>query len=72
MVGWLIANSLSDRARYATMIASRYPAWTEAELFRKRNAVSLTVAGALPALLSVVPFVNVVTPVFATAYFVYW
>jgi CysZ protein len=71
VVGWLIANSYLIGREYATMIASRYLTAPEAELFRKSNAVSLTVAGALPALLSVVPFVNVVTPVFATAYFVY-
>jgi CysZ protein len=70
-VGWLVANSYLIGREYFGMIAARYMPPAEAEAFRKTNALRVTAAGVIPALLSIVPLANIVTPVFSTAYFVY-
>ncbi len=69
--GWLAANSYLIGREYFTMVAARYLPAKEAEAMRKANAAKVTVAGIIPALLSVIPLANVVTPVFSTVYFVY-
>jgi CysZ protein len=70
-VGWLVANSYLLGREYFGMIASRYMPAADAESFRKANAIRVTAAAVIPALLSIVPVANIVTPVFSTAYFVY-
>jgi CysZ protein len=70
-VGWLAANSYLLGREYFGMIAARYMPAAEAEAFRKANALRVTAAGIIPALLSIVPIASLVTPVFSTAYFVY-
>jgi CysZ protein len=56
---------------YFEMIAMRHLAVEDARLLRKRNAPAIFVAGFIPALLSLVPIVNLVVPLFATSYFVH-
>lgn len=70
-VGWLAANSYLLGREYFTMVASRYLPAADAEAMRKANAFRITAAGVAPALLSAIPFANIVTPVFSTACFVY-
>lgn len=69
--GWLIANSYLIGREYFTMVAARYLPAKQAEAMRRANAARITVAGIIPALLSIIPVANVVTPVFSTVYFVY-
>jgi CysZ protein len=71
VVGWLLANSYLLGREYFSMIASRYMPADDADAFRKANVFRVTAAGVIPALLSVIPLANIVTPVFSTAYFVY-
>ena len=41
----------------------------EAKILRRENGPAIFVAGLLPAVLSLVPFVNLAVPLFATSYF---
>ncbi len=56
---------------YFEMIAMRHLPVADARLLRRHNAPSIFVAGFIPALLSLVPIVNLVVPLFATSYFVH-
>ncbi len=67
----IIANAYLISREYFEMIAMRHMAVAEARALRKENAPAVFTAGFIPALLSLVPFVNLAVPLFATAYFVH-
>ncbi len=56
---------------YFEMIAMRHLPVEDARRLRKQNATAIFAAGFIPALLSLVPIVNLVVPLFATSYFVH-
>jgi CysZ protein len=56
---------------YFEMAAMRHLSVADARQLRKLNAPMVFAAGVLPAVLSLVPLVNLAVPLFATAYFVH-
>ena len=67
----VVANAYLISREYFEMIAMRHMGVTEARLLRRENSPAILLAGFVPALLSLVPFANLLTPLFATAYFVH-
>lgn len=54
---------------YFEMVAMRHLSIEEARDMRRENAPLVFAAGLLPACLSLIPFVNLVIPLYATSYF---
>lgn len=71
VVVMVIANAYLLGREYFEMIAMRHLSVEAARAVRRENAGRVFAAGFLPALLSLVPFVNLWVPLFATAYFVH-
>ncbi len=67
----VIANAYLISREYFEMIAMRHMPVAEARELRKANTPAVLAAGFVPALMALVPFVNLVVPLFATAYFVH-
>ncbi len=67
----VIANAYLISREYFEMIATRHMSAADARALRKENTPAVLAAGFIPALLSLVPFVNLAVPLFATAYFVH-
>ncbi len=67
----VMINAYLLSREYFEMAAMRFMAPAEAKELRKDNAVSIFTAGFLPALLALVPIVNLTVPLFATSYFVH-
>ncbi len=67
----LLANAYLISREYFTLAAARYMPIAQAAALRRDNAVRIFVAGLLPGTLAMVPFINFVTPVFATSYFLH-
>ena len=67
----VIANAYLIAREYFEMIAMRHMPVAEARALRRENTSAVFAAGLIPALLSLVPLVNLVAPLFATAYFVH-
>jgi CysZ protein len=67
----LIANAYLISREYFEMAATRFMSPAAAHELRQKNFWTIFVAGAVPGLISLVPFINFVTPVFATSYFVH-
>jgi CysZ protein len=65
------ANAYLVSREYFEMAAMRHMPVDEARLFRKRNSPAVFAAGFIPAILSLIPFVNLAVPLFATSYFVH-
>jgi len=63
------ANAYLIGREYFEMVAMRHMPVEEAKILRKENSPTVFVAALLPASMSVVPFVNLVVPLFSTAYF---
>lgn len=63
------ANAYLIGREYFEMVAMRHMPVAEARILRKENSPAIFVAALLPALLSLVPFVNLAVPLFSTAYF---
>ena len=63
------ANAYLLGREYFEMVAMRHMPVEEARLLRKENSPSIFVAGLLPALMSLLPVVNLAVPLFATSYF---
>lgn len=63
------ANAYLIGREYFEMVAMRHMPVEEAKMLRKENSPTVFVAALLPAAMSVVPFVNLVVPLFSTAYF---
>lgn len=70
-VAMVIANAYLISREYFEMAAARHMPVEDARLLRKENSPSIFFAGFLPALLALVPFVNLTVPLFATSYFVH-
>jgi len=65
------ANAYLIGREYFQMVAMRHMPIDEARLLRKENTPRIFAAGIVPALLSLVPVVNLAVPLFATSYFVH-
>ena len=57
--------------QYFEMAAMRYMSLDEAKHFRKENGLTVFAAGYIPAVMSLVPLLNLIVPLFATSYFVH-
>jgi CysZ protein len=62
---------LSPEPRIFEMIAMRHMPVDEARLLRRENTPRVFAAGFIPALLSIIPLINLVVPLFATSYFMH-
>lgn len=71
IIALVIANAYMLSREYFEMAAMRHMPPDEARELRKSNGPAIFVAGLLPALLSFVPFANLVVPLFSTSYFVH-
>ena len=67
----ITANAYLLSREYFEMIAMRHLSVEDARLLRKRNGPTIFVAGFIPALLAIIPIVNLAVPLFATSYFVH-
>jgi len=65
------ANAYLISREYFEMAAMRHMAIADAKALRKENAADVFMAGFIPALLALIPFANLLVPLFATAYFVH-
>lgn len=70
-IALLIANAYLLSREYFEMAAMRHMPVEDAKLLRRENAIQVFVAGFLPAILALVPFVNLAVPLFSTSYFVH-
>ena len=70
-VAMVLANAYLIGREYFEMVAMRHMPAEEARRLRKQNAPRILAAGFIPALLVVIPFVNIITPLFSTVYFVH-
>ena len=68
---WL-ANAYLISREYFTLAAARYMPLEQAVALRHENALRIFIAGLVPGALALVPFVNFVTPVFSTSYFLHF
>lgn len=71
VVALVVANAYLLSREYFEMIAMRHMAVDEARALRKENSPQVFAAGFVPALLSIIPVVNLAVPLFATSYFVH-
>jgi CysZ protein len=67
----VVINAYLLSREYFEMAAMRFMPRAEAKDLRKDNAVTVFTAGFLPAVMALVPFLNLTIPVFATSYFVH-
>lgn len=63
------ANAYLLSREYFEMVAMRHMPVEDAKILRRENGPSVFFAGLLPALLSLLPIVNLAVPLFATSYF---
>jgi CysZ protein len=70
-VAMVLANAYLLGREYFEIIAMRHMPADEARRLRKENSPRILAAGFIPAFLVVVPFVNIITPIFSTIYFVH-
>jgi len=70
-IGLIVANAYLLSREYFEMAAMRYMPVEDAREFRRANSPQIFVSGFIPALLAIVPIVNLVVPLFATAYFMH-
>jgi CysZ protein len=68
----LLANAYLISREYFTLAAARYMPLEQAIALRHENALRIFIAGLAPGALALMPFVNFVTPVFATSYFLHF
>jgi CysZ protein len=67
----IAANAYLIGREYFQMVAMRHMPAVEARQLRKEHTPRIFLASILPALLAVVPIVNLAVPLFATSYFVH-
>jgi len=67
----LLVNAYLLSREYFEMAAMRHMPVDEARLLRKENSPQIFAAGFIPAALALIPFVNLVVPLFSTSYFVH-
>ena len=65
------ANAYLISREYFEMAAMRFVSPSQARGLYRQNTLKLFIAGLVPALISLVPIVNFVTPLFATSFFVH-
>lgn len=70
-IGLIVANAYLLSREYFEMAAMRYMDKEDAKEFRRMNSPQVFVSGFVPALLALVPIVNLVVPLFATSYFMH-
>jgi CysZ protein len=70
-IAMVLANAYLLGREYFEIIAMRHMPADEARRLRKENSPRILAAGFIPAFLVVVPFVNIITPIFSTIYFVH-
>jgi CysZ protein len=70
-VALVLINAYLLSREFFEMAAMRVMAVEDARELRKENAMGILIAGLLPALLALVPIVNLTVPLFATSYFVH-
>ena len=66
------ANAYLIGREYFEMVAMRHMPVEEAKILRKENSPAVFIAALFPALMSLVPLVNLVVPLFSTAYFTHF
>lgn len=71
LVAWLVVNGYLLSREYFSLAALRFRSEADATEMRRRNRLKVFSAGALTAALAVLPFANLLTPLFATAFFVH-
>jgi CysZ protein len=67
----IVINAYLLSREYFEMAAMRFMEPQDAKDLRKDNAASIFIAGLLPAVMSLVPFLNLTVPLFSTSYFVH-
>lgn len=67
----VLANAYLLSREYFEMAAMRHMSIADARELRKLNSPAILIAGFLPALLALVPFVSLIVPLFSTSYFVH-
>jgi CysZ protein len=70
-IALLVANAYLLSREYFEMAAMRHMPVEEAKLLRRENSTQIFAAGFIPAVLALVPLVNLVVPLFSTSYFVH-
>jgi CysZ protein len=65
----VLANAYLLSREYFEMTSLRHMSRDEAARFRREHARSVYFAGLLPALMALVPFANLIVPIFSTSYF---
>lgn len=71
VIAWLAVNAYLLSREYFSLAAMRFRPPEDATALRRRNRFRVFAAGLLTAALAVVPFANLLTPLFATAFFVH-
>lgn len=64
-----VVNAYLISREYFEMVAMRHMEPGDAKALRKAKAAQVFVSGFIPAVLAIIPFVNLVVPLFATSYF---
>jgi CysZ protein len=67
----LLVNAYLISREYFEMAAMRHMPVEEARLLRREHSPQVFAAGLIPAVLSLVPLVNLAVPLFSTSYFVH-
>jgi CysZ protein len=67
----VIANAYLLSREYFEMAAYRHMPVDEARQLRRENSPQVLAAGFIPALLALIPFVNLIVPLFSTSYFIH-
>ncbi len=70
-IALVMINAYLLSREYFEMAAMRVMPVEDAKSLRKENAMAVFAAGILPALLTMVPVLNLTVPLFATSYFVH-
>jgi CysZ protein len=65
----VIANAYLLSREYFEMAACRHMPADEARRLRKENSPQILAAGFIPALLALIPIVNLIVPLYSTSYF---
>lgn len=68
-IALVAANAYLLGREYFEMVAMRHMPVEEARILRRENSPAIFIAALLPALMSLVPILNLAAPLFATAYF---
>ena len=68
-VALVAANAYLIGREYFEMVAMRHMATEDAREMRKQNGPAIFFAGLVPAVVSLIPVVNLAVPLFATSYF---